>query len=127
MLRLISVRIAIAAAAGAAARERIWVTIAAAPGRHRVALFQAGKPAASHSRGDVGTAIVGVARCRRRRRRHGDKAKRKRRRCGRNGRLQKLSHLLWCLSVGKCDFGAGSAPHRRCDAEDHFAIDVKKK
>src|ERR1700682_6020550 len=95
MLRLIGVRTAVvvAGAAGAAAREWIRVTIAATPGRHRVALFQAAIPTAPHSGSNVGTAIVDVAR-RRRRRRHGDEAKRKHRRGGRNGRLQKLFHLL---------------------------------
>lgn len=102
MLRLIGVRIAVAVAgaaiAGAAARERIRVTITAAPGRHRVALFEAGISAAPHSRSDVGPAIVGIAR-RRRRRRHGDEAKGKHRRGGRNGRLQSCFSFSLSLSV----------------------------
>lgn len=115
MLRLIGIR------AAALLREWIRITIAAAAGRHRVALLQACIAAAAHSGSHVGPAIVGRAR-RRRRRRHRDKSKREQRSGGRGSYRQKLLHSL-SLCFG---FGAGPAPRRKWDATDRSAIDINK-
>jgi hypothetical protein len=84
--------------AAALVREWILVTVAAAAGRHRVALLQACIAAAAHSGSCIGPAIVDRTR-RRSRRRHRDKGKREQRGGGRGSDRQKLLHSF-SLSVG---------------------------
>src|ERR1700688_568821 len=93
MLRHIGERVAVVG------QERIAITVAAAPGRHRLALIHGVEAAAPHAGGDVLAAILAG------RRRCGDRDKRHREqgRGGRGGHFQKLFHVslrsLCCCSV----------------------------
>src|ERR1700676_141512 len=104
-----------AVAGAAVARKWIRITIAAAAGRHRVALLQAGISATTHARSDVGAAIVDRT-CRCRRRRHRDKCHRDEGRGRRRGYFQKMLHLL-SLFLSVCWL---SAPQTKMGGREIF-------